>query len=87
MSCVVFLGIWTLRHAQQRVGLAYGIMCDASQHGSMAEQRFCKPWVGGSTPSAGSRKYKVRAWALTFFHAEVARRDRKVTPTEDAVLF
>ena len=26
------------------------------RHGSMAEQRFCKPWVGGSTPSAGSRK-------------------------------
>ena len=25
------------------------------RHGSMAEQRFCKPWVGGSTPSAGSR--------------------------------
>ena len=27
----------------------------ARRHGSMAEQRFCKPWVGGSTPSAGSR--------------------------------
>ena len=27
------------------------------RYGSMAEQRFCKPWVGGSTPSTGSRNF------------------------------
>ena len=29
----------------------------ARRYGSMAEQRFCKPWVGGSTPSTGSRLF------------------------------
>lgn len=30
---------------------------DTRRYGSMAEQRFCKPWVGGSTPSTGSRNF------------------------------
>lgn len=47
----------------------------ARRHGSMAEQRFCKPWVEGSTPPAGSRKSQAKLVSVLAFF--ILRRSLK----------